>query len=44
VRRELVHANLRRELLDDVPDEFFRHPFAPDLAQRYSRGGRGYHW
>ena len=32
VRRELGYANLRSELLDDVPNEFLRHPFAPDLA------------
>lgn len=32
VRREFIHANLRRELLDHVPDELLRHPFAPNLS------------
>jgi len=32
MRRELADADLGSELLDDVPDEFFRHPFAPNFA------------
>jgi len=32
VRREFANANLRGELLDDVPDQLFRHSFAPNLA------------
>jgi len=32
VRREFANANLGGELLDDVPDELFRHSFAPNLA------------
>ena len=32
VRREFVNANLGGELLDDVPDELFRHSFAPSSA------------
>jgi hypothetical protein len=31
VWRELVHTNLRRELLNDVPDELLRNLFAPDF-------------
>src|ERR1700754_1413669 len=31
VRRELANTNLGGELLDDVPDELFRHSFAPNL-------------
>jgi hypothetical protein len=31
VRCEFVHANLGGELLDDVPDELLRDPFAPNL-------------
>jgi hypothetical protein len=33
VWRELVHANLRRELLNDVPDELLRNFFAPGLPR-----------
>ena len=32
VRREFVHANLRRELLDYAQDELLRYPFAPNLS------------
>jgi hypothetical protein len=32
VRRKPAHTDFRRELLDDVPNEFLRHHFAPDLA------------
>ncbi len=32
VRREFANANLRGELLDDVPDQLFRHSFAPNFA------------
>ncbi len=32
VRREFVDTNLGSELLDDVPDELFRHSFAPSSA------------
>ena len=32
VRREFANANLGGELLDDVPDQLFRHSFAPHLA------------
>ena len=32
VRRKFAHANLGGELLDDVPDQLFRHSFAPNLA------------
>src|SRR5215475_6014662 len=30
--REFANANLGGELLDDVPDQLFRHSFAPNLA------------
>ena len=33
VRRELRDADLGGKLLDDVPDEFLRHPFAPNFAR-----------
>ena len=33
VRREFANANLGGELLDDVPDEFFRYSFAPNFAR-----------
>jgi hypothetical protein len=32
VWRELANADLGSKLFDDVPYEFFRHPFAPDFA------------
>ena len=32
VRCKFANANLGGELLDDVPDQLFRHRFAPDLA------------
>src|SRR3954453_2736906 len=32
VRCEFANANLGGELLDDVPDQFFRYSFAPNLA------------
>ena len=32
VRREFANANLGGELLDDVPDQLFRHSVAPDPA------------
>ena len=32
VRCEFANANLGGELLDDVPDQLFRHIFAPNLA------------
>jgi hypothetical protein len=32
VRRELANADLGSKLFDNVPYEFFRHPFAPDFA------------
>ena len=31
VRRKFAHSDFRRELLDDVPNELLRHPFAPNL-------------
>ena len=32
VRREFANADLGGELLDGVPDQLFRHSFAPHLA------------
>jgi hypothetical protein len=32
MRREFAHSDFPGELLDDVPDEFLRHPLAPNLA------------
>lgn len=32
VRREFANADLGGELFDDVPDQLFRHSFAPNLA------------
>ena len=33
VRRKFVHANLRRELFDDMPDELLRHSLAPNSTR-----------
>src|ERR1700724_3995 len=40
VRREFANANLGGELLNDVPDQLFRHSFAPHLAGALTRRKR----
>jgi hypothetical protein len=40
VRREFVNANLGGELLDDVPDQLFRHILAPDVPALLTRRKR----
>jgi len=40
VRCKFVHANLGGELLNDMPDEFFRYSFAARIQRRYLHAGR----
>ena len=40
MRRELGNADFESKLLDDVPDELFCHPFAPDFVGALTRRNR----
>jgi len=43
VRRKFAHASLGSKFLDEIPDELFSHPFAPN-ATSATREGTGDRW